>query len=370
MAWTKIPNALKKLPGLLLNGKLAYDFDGVPLFPYELPLKKRINLIKTGMDMVLRSDKMRGLPPIIQVEPTNYCNLNCPLCPSGSGSLKRPKQYLSLDVFRRILDELGDTLIAVYLFCFGEPFMHKDFLHMTEECSSRRIMTMTSTNGHFVQTFDEALKVVDSGLKTLVVALDGSTPEVYRSYRQNGSLEKVMNFITLVEEAKVRRGSEFPYTATRAIITRKNETDIPNLEKLSRELGVNMFTYKSVGCLIHENDYQEFEPVRKDMRRYEYAGSSRLKQELILCPFPFRQPIVFCDGTVVGCEYDHDSEVAFGKIGEKSFSEIWNSPNARKLRKTIHLRKNRPSFCQRCPYQDNVRKGTELWCKELRPIHG
>jgi len=368
MSWMKISNAITKLPELLSQGRICYDFDGIPIIAERLPLQKRINLLKAGMDMALQSNRMRGLPSIIQVEPTNICNLECPLCPTGSDSLKRPKGFMPLETFQRILDELGDVLMSVYLFCFGEPFMNKNLPRMIEACTARDILTVTSTNGHFLQTPDEALRVVDSGLTTLIVAIDGSTQEIYQSYRKGGDLERVKRFTALIEEAKARRGSKFPYTALRCVVTRGNQEDIPNIERLACELGVNMFTCKTLGCLSHSDKFKNYEPSQKGLRRFEYAGSSRHTGSLIRCPFPFRQPIAFWDGTVVGCEYDHDGEMTFGKIGKQNFAEIWNSPNALKLRRSIREGRGRPLFCENCPYRDRMQKGSEILCKELRPL--
>ncbi len=366
MSWMKNSEALNKLPELLIKGRFSFDFDGVPQIAKQLPFKKSMNLIRVGMDMILRANRVHGLPPIIQVEPTNICNLKCPLCPTGSNLLKRPKGFMPLATFQRILDELGDVLISVYLFCFGEPFMNKELPSMIQACTTRNIRTLTSTNGHFLQTLDDALRVVDAGLTTLIIAIDGSTQEIYQSYRKGGDVEKVKRCATLIEEAKARRESRFPYTAIRCVVTRENEDDISNLEKLACALGVNMFTYKSLGCLPHNDNYKDYEPSKRNMRRFKYVESSRRRGRLFQCFFPFRQPIVFWDGTVVGCEYDHDLEMAFGKIGEQSFEEIWNSPKALKLRRSIREGHGRPFFCGHCPYQDRVQNGSVLACKELR----
>ena len=367
MAWMRIPAAITKLPRLLVQGRICFDFDGIPLIAEGLPLKKRLNLLRVGTDIMLRSNYAHGLPPIIQVEPTNLCNLKCPLCPTGSDSLKRAKGFMSLETFQRILDELGNELVSVYLFCFGEPFMNKNLFKMIEACTARKILTITSTNGHFLQTPDEALRLVDAGLSTLIVAVDGSSQEIYESYRKGGDLEKVKRCVALVEEAKASRGSRYPYTALRCVVTSQNQEDLPQLERLAAHLGVNMFTYKTLGCLSRSDKYRNYEPSDESVRRFEYSGSSRVRKGLLQCPFPFRQPIVFWDGTVVGCEYDHDLELAFGKIGERNFAEIWNSPAALKLRRSIRAGYGRPYFCQNCPYQDRAQKGSEIFCKELRP---
>jgi radical SAM protein with 4Fe4S-binding SPASM domain len=368
MAWMKIYDAAAKLPRMLLDGTVEYDFDGIPLLAEKLTLQKRFNLIKAGVNELFHSTRLRGLPPIIHIEPTNICNLKCPLCPTGSQSLKRPKGFMTMKTCEHILDELGDTLMAAYFFSFGEPFMNKNLPEMIRLCSDRDILTITSTNGHFFQTMDDALKIVDSGLKMMVIALDGSTQSIYQAYRIGGDIEKVKRFASHIEEAKVRRNSGFPYTAARCVVTSANKDDLPNIEKLAFDLGVNMFATKSLGCLVGTDKYGAYEPAEKQWKRFAYARDSHEGKRPLQCIFPFRQPYVFWDGTVVGCEYDHDLEMVFGKIGEQRFRDIWNSSNASALRNSIRKDSGRPAFCRRCPFEGNVRRGTELFCKELRPL--
>jgi radical SAM protein with 4Fe4S-binding SPASM domain len=368
MAWMDRSKALAKLPELLLQGRLSYDFDGIPLLAERLSLKKRINLMKIGLNELFHSTVSYGLPPVIQVEPTNICNLQCPLCPTGSNSLKRPKGCMSLQTFHRILDELGDVLISVYLHCFGEPFINREMPEMIKACTSRNILTLCATNGHFIQTLGDALKIIDAGLTTMVIALDGSTQEIYQSYRKGGNIEKVKRCAALIEEAKAVRGTVFPYTALRCIATQDNQEDLPNLEKMAVNLGVNMFACKTLGCLVRNNSFGDYEPSERHLRRFEYKGLSRIRKAPIRCPFPFRQPSILWDGTVVGCSYDHTMECAYGKIGEQSFRKIWNSPQALKLRRSIGEGQNRPSFCRLCPYQDRVQDSCVISCKELRPL--
>jgi radical SAM protein with 4Fe4S-binding SPASM domain len=368
MAWLKKSEALAMLPELLLQGKLSYNFDGIPLVAEGLGFKKRINLIKTGINELFNSVRLRGMPPVVHIEPTNICNLKCPLCPTGSQTLNRPKGFMSMETCRRVLDELGDTLMAAYFFSFGEPFMNKNLPEMIKSFSDRGILTITSTNGHFSQTMDDALRIVDSGLNMMIIALDGSTQSIYQAYRIGGDIEKVKRFASHIEEAKALRNSRFPYTAARCVITNANKDDLPNIERLAFNLGVNMFATKSVGCLVGTDKYGAYAPSEKKWKRFDYARFSEKSKQSIQCIFPFRQPYVFWDGTVVGCEYDHDHEAAFGKIGEQRFKYLWNSPSALALRNSIRKNTNRPAFCLRCPFEGNVRRGTELFCKELRPF--
>jgi len=368
MAWMKIPEALTKLPELLIQGRLSFDFDGVPLIAEQLSLQRKLNLLRIGMSMIFRSNRVHGLPPIIQVEPTNICNLKCPLCPTGTGSMKRPKGFMSMETFQRILDELGDKLVLVTLYGWGEPFLNKELPRMIEACTAHNICTLSDTNGHCLQTLDDALRVVDAGLTGLIIALDGSTQEIYQIYRKSGNVEKVKRCVALVEEAKARRGSPIPYTCLRSIVTRDTEEDLLNMERLACDLGVNMFSYKTLGMETYGENFHDYEPAEESMRRFDYKGLLRRRRPFFYCLFPFRQPAIFWDGTVVGCEYDYSLEMPWGQIGRKSFATMWNSLQAIEMRRRIRRVATRPIFCSKCPYQDRVQDSCVLLRKELRPL--
>ncbi len=355
--------ALRKLPALL-RGRFSYDFDGMPLGSRSVRGRRRRNLLKCGLDTWLGRDRMRSLPPTVQIEPTNHCNLNCPLCPTGTGAMSRPRGFMSMETFGRILDELGETLVTAVLYGWGEPFLHPEMPRMIEACTQRGILTVSSTNGHCLQSLDEALRVVDAGLSALAIAVDGSTEEAYTAYRKSGRLEKVKRCAGLIAEAKERRGAVLPYTNLRVVVTRHNEGDLENLEALARRLGVNMFSCKSLGCLTSSEDYPEYEAFGPQRR----APGPAAPPAPVQCHFPFRQPCIFHDGTVVGCEFDYDLETPWGRIGERSFAEIWNGRRAVALRAGIHGRGDHAEFCRLCPYTERGALGTVLACTELRPV--
>ena len=360
---------MKKFGDLVLRNRYSYTFDGIPLVARNLSFKKKWNLLLAGIDMVTGSKRVLARPPVIHIEPTNICNLKCPLCPTGAGTLSRPKGVMVYETYQQIIGELAETLVAVYFFCFGEPFINKQLPQMIKDCTARNILTLTSTNGHFLQTPDEAMEVVDAGLKVLIVALDGSNQEVYQAYRKNGDFDKVKRCIAQIEEAKAKSGSNFPYTALRTVVSKENEGDLTNIEKLAKQLGVNMFTYKSLGCLVDGQQFGDFEPEGNQMRRFNLKKGGSEKEAQVRCPFPFRQPIFFWDGSLVGCEYDHNKEYVFGKVGNGSILDYMNSRNAQMLRSCVLGETESTNFCRdRCPYKNRRQDSSNLYCKEFCPI--
>jgi radical SAM protein with 4Fe4S-binding SPASM domain len=364
----KNSEALLKLPGMFIQSSFSFTYDGIPLVAHHLSPKQKMNLLKLGLSSLMGSNRVAGLPAVIQVEPTDICNLKCPLCPASDELTNRKHGYMSLETFQKILEELGDVLIAVYLYSWGEPFLNRDIFRIIESWTSHNILTLIPTNGQCLQTVDEALAVVDSGLTVIIIAIDGSTQEIYQSYRKGGDLEKVKRCAALIEKAKAKRKSQLPYTCMRTVVTRDNQHDLPSIEQIARDLGMNMFSTKTVGCKIHDEAFKDYEPTAERLRRFEYDGEKRIEKAQIQCIYPFRQPTVKWDGTVVGCEFDYKLEFPWGKIGEKRFSEIWNGPEAIDLRHSIRKGTN-DRFCGRhCPFQDRVQGNCYISCNEIRPI--
>lgn len=360
--------AVRKLPRMLVFGELSYDFDSMPLHARKLSFGKRINLLLNGLNILLRRTVNLGLPPVIQVEPSSLCNLNCPLCPTGSKSLPRPGKNMELEIFEKLLAELSGSLVAVNLFSFGEPFMNRNLTRMIKACTDRNILTVTSTNGHFIQSLPEAIEVVQAGLSALIIAVDGSTQEIYEKYRRGGNLARVIRCIKFIEEAKSKLGSSTPYTNMRTVVTRENQEDLENLKKMADDLGVNMFSCKSVGCLPDKMEFSNFAPTRMEYKRFASEGKPARNTRPFSCMFPFRQPTVFSDGTVVGCEFDHELELPFGGVGEKPFAEIWNNINSYQLRESVRKMEGRPDFCRKCPYEGRVQNSCVLHCLELKEV--
>ena len=219
----KNSEALLKSQKILIRSRFSFTYDGIPLVAKNLSSRQKTNLFRLGLSSLMRSNHIIGLPAVIQIEPTDICNLKCPLCPASEETVIREHGFMSFETFQKILEELGDVLIAVYLYSWGEPFLNKNIFRMIEACTALNILTLIPTNGQCLQTLDEALAVVDSGLTAIIIALDGSTQEIYQVYRKGGDVEKVKRCAALIEEAKSKRGSPLPYTFVRTVITRYNQ---------------------------------------------------------------------------------------------------------------------------------------------------
>ncbi|HPK10265.1 MAG TPA: radical SAM protein, partial [Saprospiraceae bacterium] len=132
-----------------------------------------------------------GLPMTISIEPTTACNLRCPECPSGLRAFSRATGNLKKDFFTNIIDQLYNNLFYLIFYFQGEPYINPEFLNMVQYANKKGIYTITSTNAHFLND-ENSKKTIESGLNRLIISVDGTTQEVYESYRKEGSFEKVV----------------------------------------------------------------------------------------------------------------------------------------------------------------------------------
>src|SRR4249920_3867195 len=132
-----------------------------------------------------------GMPFSISFEPTTSCNLRCPECPSGLRAFTRETGMLQEDFFRKTIDEMHQYLMYLIFYFQGEPYLNTKFLEMVKHASSKKIYTATSTNAHYLND-DAAKKTIESGLDRLIISIDGTTQEIYESYRVGGQLSKVI----------------------------------------------------------------------------------------------------------------------------------------------------------------------------------
>ena len=99
----------------------------------------------------MRNRKPHPFPLEVRVENTNHCNASCVICPREK--MTRPKGFMSIDLFRRIVDECTNHHIKeMHLQGFGEPFLDKDIFDRIRYAKERNIgRTFLVTNGSLLQ---------------------------------------------------------------------------------------------------------------------------------------------------------------------------------------------------------------------------
>jgi radical SAM protein with 4Fe4S-binding SPASM domain len=320
----------------------------------SLTLKRVLNVVKISVSFLLsilfRREFVWGLPPILNVEPTNICNLKCPLCTTGCGQMERPPGRMNFDLFKKIVDEVADRIVYITLYHQGEPYLVKDFNRFVVYAKKQGVYVNTSTNAHFF-TAENARNVVQSGLDSVIISLDGVTQETYEHYRTGGSLEKVLQGIRNLVAAKDELGSRTPYLFLQFLVMRHNEHEIPAIRRLARELRVDRLLIKTIQVNTHE-EAREWLPHDERYRRYRVDQDGlRVKRGKGSCPRVWFTSLVDWDGQVVPCCFDKNGEYAMGDLNKgDTFERIWRSAKYSAFRKRMLKKRDSIDICQNCNY--------------------
>src|SRR5436190_22611010 len=97
---------------------------------------------------------------------------------------------LDFDLFRKVVDETGPSLVRIDFFNYGEAFLHKRAIEMCEYIKTAfpHIYLYTSTNG-LALTEEQARRLARSGIDEVTFSIDGATQATYATYRQRGHLD-------------------------------------------------------------------------------------------------------------------------------------------------------------------------------------
>ncbi len=337
----------------------ARIFDTVN-FLSKLSFRRVVNLLKLLSSYyysnISGKPKHWGKPFSISIEPTTTCNLHCPECPSGLRAFSRPTGDLDKIFFKKIIDEIYRELLYLIFYFQGEPYVNPDFLDMVKYASSKKLYTITSTNGHFL-TDENAKKTVESGLDRLIISLDGTTQEVYESYRRGGKLDKVLAGTGNIIKWKKELNSKKPIVFFQFLVVKPNEHQIDEVRALAKEMGVDGVLFKTAQIYDYKNGNPLIPSIEKYSRyRKNTDGSYSIKNKLAnKCWKMWHSNVVTWDGRVVPCCFDKDAKLVMGELKENSFYEIWDNDNYSAFRNAIHKGREKIEMCKNCT------EGTKVW---------
>lgn len=296
------------------------------------------------------------MPVALSVEPTTACNLGCPECPSGLKQFTRPTGNLKEGLLDRLLDEIGKDLIYLTFYFQGEPFIHPDMNALIAKAGERGIFTATSTNAHFINE-KSAEAIVKSGLNRLIISIDGTTQEVYESYRKKGQLKKVLEGTKMVLKKRRELRSNFPRVYFQFLVVKPNEHQIEDVKKLGKELGVDGVHFKTAQVYDYENGNPLIPSIDK-YARYEERPDGKWGIKNLLddqCWKMWHSAVVTWDGRVVPCCFDKDATHQMGQIGEEAFAEIWRGEAYSNFRSALLRSRSEIEICKNCS------EGTKVW---------
>lgn len=283
---------------------------------------------------------------------------------------------------KKLIDELAEMGVMMLVFSGGEPLLRKDLFDLAKCASLKGVIPGIGTNGTLID--NEAVeKLENSGVRYLLVSLDGASPETHDRVRGvPGAFNKAVSGI----KASINAGLP---VITATTIMKSNYKEIPAILELSAKLNAVMFnTFGIIPCgrgmgIFQTEDVTPQE--REELLNHLYRKSQELRGKIVAgrfdytiwsrvlltniekeSPVAYQRVLQMCkaiggcsagrwrasitpDGVVWPCSYLPKD---VGNVREKSFREIWFESEVLKDLRNIEKIK---SACGSCKFRDLCR---------------
>lgn len=317
-----------------------------------LTISRFYNLLKIFVSYLLSNLTKRvivwGYPITFSIEPTNRCNLKCPECPSGTGTLTRPLGLLDVKKFEEIIDQIKEFTFYIQLFFQGEPFINKNIYKMINYARKNNIYISISTNGLLLNdnNINELLK---SPPDKLIFSIDGMSQNTYEKYRVGGEFKKVSESLENLLKFKKEKKLKLPYIELQFIAMKQNEHEIEDVIKFGKLIGVDKVLIKSMQVSSYESAVEYLPENKKYSRYYIKNGELLFKNKLKnRCFAVWRTSVITWDGIVSPCCFDKDAKYKFGNIFVEKFKDIWTNNKYTNFRKAIIKNRKGINICTNC----------------------
>lgn len=260
---------------------------------------------------------------------TEQCNLDCRLC-YGRCKDAKPRPELSIDDWRRIVDDLARSGVMWLYIEGGEPFLKEGFVDLLAE-NTPRMFTMVRTHGTLIDAaLATRLKAIDVAI--VLVDLWGASAETHDALTgMPGSFERSVQGIRHLVAAGIDTQMLF-------ILNRVNMHELNAYAELAARLGASAIGILRLYPLGHVKlAWRELALSLDEMTAALTSLQSPPGLRVMQSWHPrnanccWQMSGINAFGDSIGCAYLREY-VNFGNVLQAPFLDTWNHPLGRELR--------------------------------------
>jgi MoaA/NifB/PqqE/SkfB family radical SAM enzyme len=195
--------------------------------------------------LLLHLSSLLGRPlcgPVLGTLMVTYrCNFHCAMCDmplQAAAAAREGREEFDTGSFRTIIGEFARLGVPGIGFTGGEPLLRPDIFELLACTRQHGMIAHLNTNGWLLGE-EEAKRIIEIGVDSVNVSLDGATPATHDRIRNcRGAFERATSAVARLHRLNKLTGSRVR-VKTVAVIDETNLDEVPELIRLSRELGAD-----------------------------------------------------------------------------------------------------------------------------------
>ncbi|MBI2450080.1 MAG: radical SAM protein [Candidatus Nealsonbacteria bacterium] len=292
--------------------------------------------------------RLFGHPYAALIEVGNYCNLRCPTCPTPAGKICRKRELMSFDNFKKVIDNIKDSVQVVLLYFTNEPLLNPDISRMAGYAHQNGLYTEISTNAVLLNR-EMTNDLFRSKLDRIILDLDGTSKESYEQFRVGANFEQVLGNITYFCRQKQALKLRRPFIELQFVFNKLNQNELEDVKKIAKDLKVDRLSIRSFNLGEYAYSEKEREELSRkffpdksendrSVRYKKEDGKLKIKNPPDKCPLAKSHLVVLADGSVSMCCYDLNGRYFYGNVLSQKLKDIWFDPVVRERRKIAQKR--------------------------------
>ncbi len=283
---------------------------------------KYANFVRAWLHYRRSSPIISTMPVFLKVEISRKCDVHCKYCPA-----KKQDVFYPLDLYKGLIDRLKKHLFLVSLHDIGEPLQNANVSEYIRYAHANRIGVALSSSLSLQKPDDFWKELVSSAPDRLVVAIDGTTQQVYEQYRTHGDLQLALSNLGKILDYRKRFGVKI-CIEWQMIDLPWNRCQQQAARKMANELGCDQFR------LIKE--------VTVQRSKYQQEAVPRQRG----CPLPYLILIVNAYDQVKPCYKFYNEHMFLGNLHQDGFEQVWNGDQIGMIRNKQAIRSR--IICKTC----------------------
>ena len=234
------------------------------IFPKALQYLNKDNLNIKFTKLTKKIGNMFSFFDIVYLELTRACNLKCIHCLNNSGI--KQKDELTKEDLLKLIKNFSSLGVQEIRFTGGEPLLFNGIYDLIKFATEEGICTSLGTNGTLI-TKEVAKKLKESGLKKVVVSIDGNK-KTHDKIRGKKNYQKAMNGLKYLKQNDIN-------VRVNSVIMKSNMDDVIKLAKKMSRKKITIFIRR----FISSGRGKELENNMLNKKDYDYVRN-KLQKEL------------------------------------------------------------------------------------------